>query len=221
LSLVPAFRELAAAPDPRLDLLALALAAEFREVDAADALAMLELLGAELQHAARDIEPTPREQALACARTLGVAYGFAGDTDEYDNPDNSMLDLVLERRRGLPILLSTVYVEVARRAGIELGPVGLPGHFVVAHFGADPPLLLDPFAGGGEVITTAPPQLVRPWRAHEVAMRMLNNLVASFARRGDLGAALRAAAMRVELPSSSEEREQLQSEMRALHARLN
>ena len=219
--LVPAFRELAAASDPRLDLLALALASEFRDVDAADALATLDLLGAEVLHATRDVEPTPRALAGACARTLGVAYGFAGDRDEYDHPDNSMLDVVLSRRRGLPILLSTVYVEAARRAGIELGPVGLPGHFVVAHFGTDPPLLLDPFAGGDEVTTEAPPELVRPWRAHEIAMRMLNNLVASFARRGDLGAALAAAAMRLELPSSSEEREVLQAELRAMHARLN
>ena len=67
---------------------------------------------------------------------------------QYDHPDNSMLDLVLTRRRGLPILLSVVYVEVARRAGIELAGVGLPGHFVVGHFGAEPAALLDPFAGG-------------------------------------------------------------------------
>ena len=46
-----------------------------------------------------------------------------------------MLDLVLARRTGLPILLSVVYVEAARRAGIRLSGVGLPGHFVVGHFG--------------------------------------------------------------------------------------
>jgi regulator of sirC expression with transglutaminase-like and TPR domain len=219
--LLPSFTELAAAEDPRLDLLALALAQEFRTVDAADALATLDLLGAELLHAITGVERTPREHAQACARTLGGAYGFAGDEDEYDHPDNSMLDLVLTRRRGLPILLSTVYVETGRRAGVELSPVGLPGHFVVAHFGAEPPLLIDPFSGGSEVVTSAPSELVRPWRAHEVAMRMLNNLVGSFTRRGDLGAALRAAAMRLELPASADERELLQTELRAMHARLN
>ena len=65
-----------------------------------------------------------------------------------------MLDLVLTRRRGLPILLSVVYVEVARRAGIQIAGVGLPGHFVVGHFGTDPPVLLDPFAGGGRYTPT-------------------------------------------------------------------
>ena len=219
--LLPSFRELAAADDPRLDLLALALAHEFRAVDAADALATLDLLGAELLHAIKGLERTPRGHARACAQTLGGVYGFIGDEDEYDHPDNSMLDRVLARRRGLPILLSTVYVEAGRRAGIELSPVGLPGHFVVAHFGADPPLLIDPFSGGSEIVTAAPPELVRPWRAHEVGMRMLNNLVGSFTRRGDLGGAIRAAAMRLELPAGADERELLQTEFRAMHARLN
>jgi regulator of sirC expression with transglutaminase-like and TPR domain len=219
--LVPPFSELAAADDPRLDLLALALAREFREVDAADALATLDLLGAELLLAVREVEPTPRAIARACAQTLGGAYGFIGDPDEYDHPDNSMLDRVLARRRGLPILLSTVYVEAARRAGIALGSVGLPGHFVVAHFGVEPPLLLDPFSGGAEVVARAPRELVRPWRAHEVAMRMLNNLVGSFARRGDLGAAIRAASMRLALPADADERELLEGELRAMQARLN
>ena len=86
-----------------------------------------------------------------------------------------MLDLVLARRRGLPILLSVVYIEVARRAGIELAGVGLPGHFVVGHFGTYPRLLLDPFAGGVQVKTDVAPDQVRPWRADEVAMRMLTS----------------------------------------------
>ena len=142
---------------------------------------------------------------------------------QYDRPDNSMLDLVLARRRGLPILLSVVYVEVARRAGIELAGVGLPGHFVVGHFGADPPLLLDPFAGGVTVNATgAAEALVRPWGTHEIAMRMLNNLVAAYDRRGDLTGALRAATMRLELPIDEPRlQETLKAELRAIQARLN
>jgi regulator of sirC expression with transglutaminase-like and TPR domain len=119
-----------------------------------------------------------------------------------------MLDVVLMRRRGLPILLSVVYVEVARRARISLAGVGLPGHFVVGHFGANPPLLFDPFAGGGAVEAGVAQVFVRPWRATEIAMRMLNNLVAAYQRRGDLDAGLRAASMR-------------RAELRAIQARLN
>jgi regulator of sirC expression with transglutaminase-like and TPR domain len=132
-----------------------------------------------------------------------------------------MLDLVLARRRGLPILLSVVYVEVARRAGIALAGVGLPGHFVVGHFGADPPVLIDPFAGGGAVEVDVAWSLVRPWKAHEIAMRMLNNLVMTYVRRGDLVAAIRAASMRLALPAEASVQEDLRAELRAMQARLN
>jgi regulator of sirC expression with transglutaminase-like and TPR domain len=218
---VPSFAELAARPDATLDVLALALAAEFREVDAAAALSRLDLLAAELSEAARQTTGSPEALTGACRQTLGVVNGFDGERAHYDHPDNSMLDLVLARRRGLPILLSVVYVEVARRAGRELGAVGLPGHFVVGHFGTDPPLLLDPFAGGEPLTTEFPPALTRPWIPHQVAMRMLNNLLAAFQRRGDLGAAIHAAALRTELPVERLESEALQAELRALRARLN
>jgi transglutaminase superfamily protein len=114
---------------------------------------------------------------------------------------------VLERRRGLPILLSAVYVEVARRAGVPLAGVGLPGHYVVGHFGAPEPLLLDPFGGGVRITPDAPASLVRPWTPHETAMRMLNNLVPAFRRRGDLVGALRAAELRLALPAGARERD--------------
>jgi regulator of sirC expression with transglutaminase-like and TPR domain len=217
----PSFSELAAAADAELDVLTLALAAEFRDVDTAGAIATLDLLGDELAEAAARTSGEPREQARACAQVLGVAHGFAGDQKNYDDPANSMLDLVLTRRRGLPILLSAVYVEVARRAGIALAGVGLPGHFVVGHFGADPPLLLDPFAGGGVIAAGWARTRVRPWTAHEIAMRMLNNLVSSYERRGDLGRAIRAATMRLELPADGPMRDTLQVELRAMQARLN
>jgi regulator of sirC expression with transglutaminase-like and TPR domain len=157
----------------------------------------------------------------ACARLLGGTHGFAGDREDYDHPDNSMLDLVLARRRGLPILLSVVYVEVARRAGIALTGVGLPGHFVVGHFGLDPPLLLDPFGGGVEIRPDVGDDQVRPWGRQETAMRMLNNLVNTYQRRGDFPAAIHAAQMRLELPSDRGMRQVLTTELRALQARFN
>lgn len=218
---VPAFTELAAAPGADLDVLALALGAEFRDVEAAEAIARLDELGAELARTAIWATRPPEAQILACGRLLGVVHGFAGDREQYDDPDNSMLDLVLARHRGLPILLSVVYVEVARRAGIPLAGVGLPGHFVVGHFGAAPPLLIDPFAGGARVEVAVAPSFVRPWDPHEIAMRVLNNLVASYQRRGDLGAAIRAASMRLALPVEGSLRDDLQTELRAMQARLN
>jgi regulator of sirC expression with transglutaminase-like and TPR domain len=218
---VSSFAELAAAPDPPLGSLALALAAEFRDVDAAAVVAALDDLGAELADAAARTAKTPLARAQACAGLLAATHGFAGDSEQYDHPDNSMLDLVLERRRGLPILLSVVYVEVARRAGIPLAGVGLPGHFVVGHFGVTPPLLLDPFAGGGVVDPDVAPSVLRPWSAHEIALRMLNNLVAAYGRRSDLGAAIRGAELRLALPAQAPLREHLEIELRSMRARLN
>jgi regulator of sirC expression with transglutaminase-like and TPR domain len=215
---LPAFEDLATVPDATLDRLALALAAEFGPVDATGALRRLDRLGAELARALDGAPRSPHAEARAVAHVLGTVHGFKGDTDEYDRPENSMLDRVLERRRGLPILLSAVYVETARRADVPLAGVGLPGHFVVAHFGAREPLLLDPFGGGTPITVDGP---VRPWTPRETAMRMLNNLVPAYRRRGDLTRALRAAELRLGLPSHPDDRERLRSELAALRAALN
>ena len=222
MSLEPAtFSALARAAEPPLDALALALAAEFRQVDAGAAMDALDALGAEIAIVAGSRPGAPEAEADACATVLGGRHGYAGDRAEYDDPRNSMLDVVIERRRGLPILLSVLYVEAARRAGVALSGVGLPGHFVVGHFGADPPLLLDPFSGGRSLGDDVSRARLRPWTAHEIALRMLNNLVPAFERRGDIGAALRAASMRLELPSVPALRETLELELKTLRARLN
>jgi regulator of sirC expression with transglutaminase-like and TPR domain len=218
---LPRFEDLAASADATLDLLALALAAEFRPVDAARALATLDDLGAEVARVLSGSTRTPRAEALALAHVLGTVHGFIGDSDQYDRPENSMLDRVLERQRGLPILLSVVYVEAARRADVPLAGVGLPGHYVVGHFGGVEPLLLDPFRGGIEITGEAPSAFVRPWSPHETAMRMLNNLVPAFRRRGDLTRALHAAELRLALPATTDEHDRVRAELVALRAGLN
>jgi regulator of sirC expression with transglutaminase-like and TPR domain len=218
--LMPGFADLAADPGADHDRLALALAAEFRDVDEAAALGRLDELAADVADAAAALD-----ELDALGEVLGARHGFAGAGDTYDDPDNSMLDLVLERGRGLPIALSVVYVETARRAGIALDGVGLPGHYVVGQFPANGgrPVLLDPFAGGVRLAVpedAAPPGL-RPWGAHETALRMLNNLVGTYTRRNDLGRAIRAAELRLELPLERGLTAALAAELRALRARLN
>jgi regulator of sirC expression with transglutaminase-like and TPR domain len=210
-----AFAALAAEPAAPVEELALGIAGEFRSVDAAAVRAELDALGAEVSGRRG---PGPEGDADALAAVLAGRHDFRGDEERYDHPDNSMIDRVLQRRRGLPILLSAVYVAVAGRAGIPLAGVGLPGHFVVAHLGAATPLVLDPFAGGARVAVPGP---VRPWTAHATALRMLNNLVASFDRRGDVMGAIRAAELRLELPAGDAERGRLADEALALRARLN
>jgi regulator of sirC expression with transglutaminase-like and TPR domain len=221
LSSARSFADLAIASDPRMDLLALAIAQEFRDVDPGRALAALDALGEELARSAAESDGGPEADARACGELLGGRHNFEGDRQTYDDPDNSMLDLVLATRRGLPILLSVVYIEVARRADIPIGGVGLPGHFVVAHFGARPPLLLDPFDRGRIIGAGVGQEVRQPWRAHDIAMRMLNNLVGSFQRRANLTAAIRAASMRLELPAEPGLKTALEAELRALQARLN
>lgn len=213
---VTAFSTLAATAEPALDELALSIAAEFRAVDEQGAHAALDALGTELTSAIRGLR-NPRAQAHALSAVLGDRHGFAGDKKRYDRPENSMLDLVLQTRRGLPILLSVVYVEVGRRAGLPIAGVGLPGHFVVGHFGGAQPVLMDPFHGG----TVLGEQPVKRWRAHEIGLRMLNNLVGSYERRGDVVRAVRAAEMRLQLPLDGAIRDQLETELRSLRSRFN
>ncbi|WP_037912900.1 transglutaminase family protein [Actinacidiphila yeochonensis] len=98
----------------------------------------------------------PREWAEALHRVLGAGHGFHGTDADYGRLESSLLQEVLRRRRGLPILLSVVWMEVARRAGAPVHGVGLPGRFVVAlgdvggagAAGAEPFVLVDPFDGG-------------------------------------------------------------------------
>ena len=89
------------------------------------------------------------------ARLTAALSGFGGEPADYDRLSSSLLPAVLRRRRGLPILLSVVWTEVARRVGIPAYGVGLPGHFVVC---VGDPGTFDPRAlDGGRV-------LVDPWR---------------------------------------------------------
>jgi regulator of sirC expression with transglutaminase-like and TPR domain len=213
------FAELAASPQPRLDALALALAAEFGDCDVQGALGALDRLGAEIAEACRGGEQGPQAELDAVVEVLGRRHAFAGNRQVYDDPDNSMLDRVLTQRTGLPIALSIVYVEAARRAGIELGGVGLPGHYVAGHFGGESPLLVDPFAGGTR-LEVAGPVVVR-WGVHDTALRMLNNLVGSYRRRNDVTRAIRAAELRLELPLSEAQATGLALELRSIRSALN
>jgi len=216
----PSFENCARAGDPRLDRLALALACELRSpVDAAAALVRLDALGEELAIALAGRERTPASELATTAEVLGARHGYHGEAEDYDDPDRSMLDLVLERKVGLPILLSVLYVEVGRRAGVPLAGVGLAGHFVVGHFAGERPVLADPFLRGKPLPDALSPAHVRPWTARETALRMLNNLVGSYTARHDLSRAIRAAELRLEVAGG--DREALALELRGLQARLN
>jgi len=86
--------------------------------------------------------------AHAVSKELFTERSFTGNTANYDDPRNSLLSCVLERRSGIPITLSIVLMEVARRVGLALDGVGLPGHFVVRYPDATSRLFIDAFARG-------------------------------------------------------------------------
>ncbi|MFS4094352.1 SirB1 family protein [Streptomyces sp. AF1A] len=138
----------------------------------------------------------PRAWAEAVRRLLGARYGFHGSPADYRRLESSLLHEVLRRRRGLPILLSVVWLEVARRAGAPVYGVALPGHFVVGFGTAGEQVLADPFDGGrvltgtdAELLvvgaTGAPlhPSMLEPATPLEVVQRILNNIRAWAAAR--------------------------------------
>jgi regulator of sirC expression with transglutaminase-like and TPR domain len=83
----------------------------------------------------------------AVRRFLFDVSGFRGDTDDYGDPRNSFLDVVMERRRGIPITLAVLLIEVARRHGVGVQGVGMPGHFLTQELGVTD-RWCDPFHGG-------------------------------------------------------------------------
>jgi regulator of sirC expression with transglutaminase-like and TPR domain len=94
---------------------------------------------------------TPAERAAALAAVLGGEFGFAGDADTYDDPANADLISVLDRRRGLPVSLSILWVAIARRLGWSADVLGVPGHVLVVIGAEAAPVMVDPFAGGVRV----------------------------------------------------------------------
>ncbi|WP_406454457.1 transglutaminase-like domain-containing protein [Streptomyces sp. NBC_00876] len=137
-----------------------------------------------------------RAWASALAELLGERCGFEGTSAEYQRLDSSLLHEVLRRRRGLPILLSVVWIEVARRAGAPVYGVALPGHFVVGFGDPAERVLADPFAGGrpltdqdAELLVTGATgepleaSMLVPARPLEIVLRILNNIRAWAAAR--------------------------------------
>ncbi|MFB4422148.1 transglutaminase-like domain-containing protein [Streptomyces sp. QL37] len=194
------FAEEARAERPDLALLCLLLGAEAAPPSPGDAdphgidAAQIELdrLAGLLPYGARDA----RAWASALAELLGDRCGFAGSSQDYQRLESSVLQQVLRRRRGLPILLSVVWIEVARRAGAPVYGLALPGHYVVGFGDPAERVLADPFAGGAPLsgedadlmvagATGAPPAAAMPVPARplETVLRILNNVRAWAAAR--------------------------------------
>jgi len=93
-----------------------------------------------------DESPTAQVQELN--EVLFSEVGFHANHDDYYDPDNSYLNRVIDRRQGIPLTMSLVYMLVAKRANISLLGVGMPGHFLVKHANSRRELFIDPFNSG-------------------------------------------------------------------------
>lgn len=142
--------------------------------------------------------------------------GFQGDTDDYGNPANSLIDQVLDTRRGIPITLSVVFLEVARRVQVPVQGVGMPGHFLLRDR-VDPDLFIDPFwrveldRTGCEKLFRAThgtrlpfaDEFLEPVGTRTILARVLTNLRRSYTNVGDRTGALWAQCLRVLVPGAT------------------
>jgi regulator of sirC expression with transglutaminase-like and TPR domain len=173
-----------------LDEAALLISATLQPgLDMIEWLAALDVLAAEC--------PTPTPDGVA--RFLFDVEHFVGNREAYYDWRNSCLDRVIATRTGIPISLSVLMIEVARRVGVRLAGVGMPTHFLV-RVADDPDTFFDPFAGGRRLDRVQARALFEdltrgqvrweesyldPTPNRDIVIRMLNNLKSVFAGRSD------------------------------------
>jgi regulator of sirC expression with transglutaminase-like and TPR domain len=196
-------------PDSALDLArtALLVAAESDPgIDVEAELARIEAWGDELR--GRMQPGWNNLQKLARLRAfLFEELGFRGDRADYFSPSNSLLHRVVERRRGVPLTLGILMLELGWRIGMPLEGVGFPGHFLVRLAGEPGDLLLDPFARGRSVheedcrqmlfastrgLMDYDPSLIASVGKRDMILRLLNNLRSAYVRAGEASMALAA-----------------------------
>ena len=132
---------------------ALAIAGvEYPALDAAPYLLRLERMGEAAAGRLKRHDGAPATVLIATLNAyLYEELGFSGNREHYDDPRNSFLNEVLDRRLGIPISLAAVYLEIGRRAGLRLEGVNFPGHFLVrapAGPGDMEDIIVDPFHAG-------------------------------------------------------------------------
>lgn len=195
------FTKEAAKPDGDLDLARCALlvaAEEYQTLDVAAYLEQLDGIASDVQ-ARMDDDSTPLALA-ALNRHLFGELGFGGNREDYYDPRNSYLNDVLERRTGIPISLSIVYLEVGWRLGLPLAGVGLPGHFLVSCRDPEGTVYIDPYHGGAQLDEDGCADLMRravgdrlgfrrsfllPVSKRQVLNRMLGNLKVIYQQQND------------------------------------
>ena len=194
------FGDYAAQPDEELDLLtgALLVARDaYPDLDATAHVANVDFLARELG-ASRPSRLPPDAQAAALVDHLYRRHGFRGNESEYQDPKNSYLNVVLERRVGIPVSLAVVYVEVARRCCLRAQGIGFPGHFLMSVGEGPDAIIVDPFRGAlpdrralAKLLSRSgqprrlQEDMLLPTPTRHIIARMLMNLRGIHAARGD------------------------------------
>ena len=130
-------------------------------------------------------------------RVLFHEFGFRGESEDFHNPENSFIGSVLERRKGIPITLSAIYLMAADRCGFQLEPVGFPSRFMGGCFQEPIPFFIDPFKGGSilsrgdieeflwENSITPMDSYFQPTPVGEILCRCCRNLIQQYQLSGD------------------------------------
>jgi regulator of sirC expression with transglutaminase-like and TPR domain len=134
-------------------------------------------------------EAKPPEIVAAFTHFLFQENGFKGNKDNYQNPDNSFINKVLDNKTGLPITLSAICVLLAKRLNLPIVGVGMPGHYIVKYSLPIEPIYFDPFHQGRRLTKKECIQIVEQFghsfeehflsqsTQRETLIRMLNNLI--------------------------------------------
>jgi len=138
-------------PDAAIDLAGAALLLardEYPDLDVAAYHERLAIMVAKARSRTAGAGDNPFAVIDALNEYLFGEEGFSGNHAEYFDPRNSYLNDVLDRKRGIPISLSVIYIEIASGVGFPVEGVGFPGHFLVRHSGGGRDILIDPFHAG-------------------------------------------------------------------------
>ncbi|MEP6600878.1 MAG: transglutaminase-like domain-containing protein [Nitrospirota bacterium] len=199
------FHELSAADDDNLDLEAGAILiarSAYPELDPARCGAIMDAMASEI--AERLGQKASGEEAVKTInRYLFVEQGFSGNTIQYYDVENSYLNKVLERKTGIPISLSTVYLLIGKRLNLPVYGVGMPGHFLVKYETERYRIFVDAF-NGGALLTQRDcarfldqagygfdERFLQKTPARSILIRMIKNLVAIYNKIEDTARATR------------------------------
>ena len=144
------FMRIVCGPDEEINLAEAAMliaSEEYRDLDIAAYLARLDDMAATLKRRLRP-DISPADTIIALNRFLFDEQGFSGNAADYYDPRNSFLNEVLDRKRGIPISLALVYIEIGRRIGLPVQGVSFPAHFLVKCQLREGTVVLDPYAKG-------------------------------------------------------------------------